>query len=310
MANQVLTLLDVAKRNGNDGATIEAMAQANALLQYLPFKSIVGQSYKVSTRTALPTVGTRVFNDGIEATKSTVKDTIYQTYLYNSRSIVDVKLADTAPEGVTALRNDEDLSHLIAMGNKFNYHAYYGSNQTDVTVPDGLATILNSTAISTVKSGTASAGSSTSIYLVSFKPAITNQGIIKGVEGVVTAGQELNARDMGKQYFNGVNSKPNLFYTTEIDAMYGFAVYDTRAVGRYQLLDSTHGITVATLDSIITAMLPFQADAIFVNKTGLNLMKALKSTVTYAPADREIKLSPASYDGIPIFLDENISDVE
>lgn len=312
MANQVLTLIDVAKRNGNDTAVglIESMAQSNALLSLTPFKGINGQSYKVKKRTGLPTVGTRGFNEGIEATKSIITDYIYQTYLYNSRSIVDVKLADTSPEGALALRQEEDLSHIVAMGNKWNYHAIYGNNQTDVTQPDGIATILNSTAFSTYKAQTGSAGSTTSIYFVSFGDANTPQGRIKGVEGIVTNGQELNARDMGQQYFNADNSKPLLHYTTEIDAMYGFAIYDVRSVGRYAGLTSTLAPTTTNIDAILTAMLPFSCDAILVNKTGLNLMKGLKSSITYTPADREIRLSPASYDGIPIYLDENILDTE
>jgi hypothetical protein len=69
-------------------------------------------------------------------------------------------------------------------------------------------------------------------------------------------------------------------------------------------------LTTVAMDSIITAMLPFQADAIFANKVGLNLLKAMKNTITYLPAEREIKLSPASYDGIPIFIDENITNTE
>jgi len=312
MANQVLNLIDVAKRNGNDSAVplIESMSQSNALLSLLPFRGVNGLSYKVKKRTGLPSVGTRAFNDGIEATKSIINDYIYNTHLYNSRAIVDKKLADTAPEGAQALRDEEGVSHLVAMGNTFNSDCFYGNNQTDVTKPDGIATILTSTAFATYQTGTGASGSSTSIYFVSFRNANTPQGVIKGVEGIVTNGQELNAMDMGVQYFDGENSKPLPFYTTEIDAMYGFAVYDVRSVGRYAGLTSSISVDTDKLDAILTAMLPFQCDAILVNKTGLNRMKKLKSTITYSPADREIKLSPASYDGIPIFLDENITDTE
>lgn len=312
MANAVLNLIDVAKRNGNDSAVglIESMSQSNALLSKLPFKGINGQSYKVKKRTGLPTVGTRGFNEGIEATKSIINDYIYQTYIFNSRSIVDCKLADTSPEGALALRQEEDLSHLIAMGNKYNSLCYYGNNTTDVTQPDGIATILSSTAFATVQTGTGASGSSTSIYFVSFSDANTPQGRMKGVEGIVSNGQELNARDMGQRYFLDANSKSLLHYTTEIDAMYGFAVYDVRSVGRYMGLTSAIAPTVAKMDAIITAMLPFSCDAIFVNKTGLNLIKGLKGTITYTVNDRDIKLSPYSYDGIPVFLDENILDTE
>ena len=311
MAN--LTLLDLTKRSGNDAAVglVESATQANALLEKLPFKSIVGNSYKVKKRTGLPTAVTRMINEGIASTRSIITDYIYSTYLYNDRSTVDVDLADNAPEGAVAFRTEEDLAHLAAMANLFNYHCYYGNNTTDQTEPDGIATILTSTAFATYETQTGTTGTTTSIYFVSFTDANTPQGRIKGVEGVATSGKELKAEDMGKQYFVDADGTNYLqFYTTEFKAQLGFSVYDVRSIGRYAGLTSALAPTIANMDSIITQMLPFQCDAIFANKTGLGLLKGLKSTITYLPAEREIKLSPASYDGIPIFLDENIADTE
>jgi hypothetical protein len=307
-----LNLIDIAKRSGNDAQVglIESMAQSNALLSQLPFKVINGTSYKVKKRTGLPTAYNRAFNQGIALSKSVITDYIYQTFLYNSRSAVDVKIADTAPEGGSALRNEEDISHIAAVGNLYNSDCFYGNNQTNVLKPDGIATILNSTALATVKAGTGAGGSSTSIYFVSFNDANTPQGRMKGVEGVATSGQMLSASDKGQVLLNDADNNPFWHYVTEIDAMLGFAVYDVRSVGRYMGLTSAIAPTATVMDSIITAMLPFQANAILVNKTGLNLIKGLKSTITYYPAEREIKLSPASYDGIPVFLDENILDTE
>lgn len=311
MANR-LTLVDLAKRTGNDRQVglIEAMTQSNGLLERLPFKTINGISYKVKTRTALPSVGTRAFNQGITETKSTIKQTTYETKIFNSRSIVDVLEADTYPEGAAALRNEEDRSHLYAMGNKFNYYAYYGNGSTDPTVFDGLATILNSTAVSTVRGATGASGSSTSLYFVSFASANTTQGIVKGVEGVVTSGQELSAVDKGQVLVNDLDSAQYWAYVTEIQAMYGLAVYDTRAAGRYYGITSSISPTIANIDAIITSMYPFGCDAIFCNKTGWNALKGLKSTITYYPQDTEIKKSVLTYDGIPIILDENILDTE
>ena len=308
-----LNLVDVAKRSGNDAAVglIESMIQSNALLERLPFKSISGSSYKVKKRTGLPTAVTRMYNEGIAPTKSLIVDYTYNTFLYNNRSTIDVDLADNAPEGAVALRQEEDLAHLAGISNLYSGHIFYGNNQTDQTEPDGIATILTSTAFTTVKAGTGASGSSTSIYFVSFRDAVGKEGRIKGVEGIVTAGKELSAEDMGKVYFADSGGTNQLqFYTTEFKAQYGFAVYDTRSIGRYMGLTSAIAPTTANIDAILTAMLPFQCDMILVNRTGLNLIKGLKSTVTYTPADREIKLSPASYDGIPVFLDENILDTE
>ena len=47
-----LTLLDIAKRTGNDPQVgiVESMIQSNALLQVLPFRSIYGISYRYAQR--------------------------------------------------------------------------------------------------------------------------------------------------------------------------------------------------------------------------------------------------------------------
>ena len=308
-----LTLLDIAKRSGNDSTVglVESATQENGLLMKLPFKEIIGDSYKVKKRTGLPTAVRRMYNAGTAPTKSLITDYIYSAHLYSDRSIVDVDLADAAPEGAQALRQEEDLAHLAAMANLYNTDIYYGNNSSDQTQPDGIATILSSTAFATVTAGTGASGSSTSIYLVSFRDVMTPRGKVKACEGVVSRGLSFSADDMGKCYFpddGGTNEL--LWYTTEFKAKLGFSVYDVRSIGRYMGLTSAIAPTAAGLDSIITEMLPFQPDAIFANKVGLKLLKGLKTTITYTPADRELKLSPASYDGIPIFLDENILNTE
>lgn len=310
MAN--LTLLDLVKRSGNDAQVglVEAMTQENGLLKLMNFREIVGTSYKVKTRVTLPTVVTRAFNQGVTPGKSVITQSTYETKIFNSRSLVDVTEADTYVDGAAALRDEEDRSFIYATGNKFNSTCIYGDATTDPTEFDGISTILPSTAVSTVQTGTGASGSSTSLYFVAFNPAATTQGIMKGVEGVQTRGQGLSAVDMGKVLTADADSANYWAYCTEIQWIAGLAIYDTRSVGRYMGLTSAIAPTAAKIDSILTSMLPFRCSAILCNKTGLNLIKGLKSSITYIPADTELKLSPDSYNGIPILLDENITDTE
>lgn len=307
-----ITLLDIAKRSGNDRTVglVESVSKVNDWFRNLRFREIIGGHYKVGIRVSHPVVQTRKFNDGIDPSKSVIIDKRYSTFLYNSRSVVDVQLANTSPEGVAVLREEEDRSHLYALANLFSYHCFYGNNETDATVPDGIATILNSTAASTYAEGTASSNH-TSIYLASFDSAVTLQGVSRGVEGIVTQGQNLTLVDRGIQYLPGANGKMNQFYTTEISAMLGLAIYDTRAIGRIAKVNTSAPVTVAQLDGVIIAMKPFVPSGIFVSRTGFRMLNSLKtSSIQYTPADREIKSMVATYDGIPIYLDENISDNE
>jgi len=82
------------------------------------------------------------------------------------------------------------------------------------------------------------------------------------------------------------------------------------AYTQIQDIDNAVDCFVKAIQMPMSDNIKAHAYAIFVNKVGLGLIKGLKSTITYLPAEREIKLSPASYDGIPIFLDENILNTE
>jgi hypothetical protein len=311
MATTKLTLLDLAKRSGNDRSVglVESMAQANALVERLPFRTIVGNSYRVKTRVGLPTASRRGFNQGIAASKSQIIQTTYETKIYESRSVVDEVEAMMYAEGVNALRNEEDASHIAAVGNLFASDVYYGAGSTNALQFDGLSTILSSTAVATVQAGTGASGSSTSIYFVSFADANTLQGRIRGVEGVQS--MTLSAEDMGRELITD-NGATNQFYgyVSKIQWMAGLAVYDTRSVGRYKSLTSAIAPTAANIDAIIDQMFPFSPDVILVNKTGKTLLKGLKSTIYYQAQDTELKKGILTYDGIPILIDENITNTE
>ena len=313
MATTKLTLLDIAKRSNNDAyvGLVESLTQSNKLLENIPVRTIVGNNIKVKRRRSLPTTSRRALDAGVAPTKSVIDNVLYETKIYESRAFVEQAVAMLAPEGINALRDEEATAHLAAMGNMLNSDFFYGAGSTNPLQVDGLATILPTTAVSTVQTGTGATGVSTSLYFVSFRDATSPQGRRKGVELLQTAGFELKAEDMGlvKNLDDG-GTNYIWGYETRIWTMAGLAVYDTQSVGRYRGLTSAIAPTAAGIDAILTAMLPFQCDAIYANRTGLNLIKGLKSTITYYPADTELKVAPASYDGIPIYFDENITDTE
>lgn len=312
MANR-LTLLDLAKRSGNDASVplVEAMTQKNALLELLGFKEIDGISLRYKRRVSLPTIVNRAFNEGITEGKSVIENRMVETKIFSARSIVDKLEADTYPSGAGVLRDEEDRSFIYAMGNKYNAVAYTGNGSTNAATFDGIETVLNSTAISTCLAGTGTGTTTGSIIAVAFDNAATTQGVLPGVQGVVTKGQNIRGEDMGAQLVTDSGGSNKYWaYITEFTAMLGLMVTDTRSIGRIANLNSTAPPLVSQLDNLITQMYPYNISAFFMPKAVFTLVQALKNTIYYDADDTELKRRVLTYNGIPLLIDENLAMTE
>ena len=311
-----LTLLDLAKRTDNDTTVgiVEATTQNNALLALMPFRGITGVSYKFGRRVGLPTVSFRGINQGIDASKGKIDQILVETKDIGGRSEVDKLLAERDPRGINALRAEEDAGFVAAMGNMFNLKAYYGSAAGSNGLEfDGIATIMDDLSKSTVLSaGGSGAGVQTSVYALAFGDATSVQGKLRGVEGLLGNGKNISAMDMGLQYVDDADSKKFLAYTTEFEFAPGIAIYDERSIGRICNIDnSSNKVTIPLMNELIVEMHPYKVSAFFVSKATYLTLQALKSTsFSYKQEDRDIFKSVLTFDGIPIFIDENIVATE
>lgn len=305
-----LTLLDIAKRTGNDPqvGVVESLVQSNSLLATLPFRSINGISFKYARRISNPTVAFRGFNQGLDASISKIEQITVETKNIGGRSIVDKLLAEADPRGVNAMRAEEDAGFAAVMGNTFNSKAYYGNSKTNQLEYDGIATMLST--LGTTCLGAGGTGVS-SIYAVAFNDANTPQGRMKGVEGLLGNGKNISSLDMGLQYVPDADSKDYLAYVTEFEFAPGFVVYDTRSIGRIANIDSTHKPTIALFNQLITAMYPFVPSLFLCNKTVFNYVQELKgTTISDVTVGDRIFTRVRNFDGIPILIDENIAGDE
>lgn len=313
-----ITLIDVAKRTGNDATVgvVEAMSQANPFFQLAPTKSIRGTMFKYQVRSSLGTAGFRAFNAGVASTKSVIRDVVVECKPMLGVSEVDKALAEASPEGVIEFRKKEDMGFISALSNTFNAKAYYGSSSTTAAEIDGVGTVLNATSIATcVSAGGSTAASETSMYFWSFSDASSVQGRLPGVEVVLANGMLPSAQDLGVQLIldsGGSNKYPA--YQTIFEFTPGLAIYDSRSVGRLCNIDSTHLPTVALINQVITAMFPYNVDLITCSKTVMNYVQGLKGTSAFqqvAPYESsEIFKRASTFNGIPILIDENIVATE
>ena len=312
-----ITLIDVAKRTGNDATVgiVEAMSQANPFFQLAPTKSIRGNMFKYQVRSALGTAGFRAFNAGVAGTKSVIRDVIVECKPMLGISEVDKALAEASPDGVQAFRQSEDMGFISALANTFNAKAYYGSSSTTAAEIDGVGTVLSALGGTCIGAGGATATAETSMYFWSFSDANTVQGKLPGVQVVLANGMLPSATDLGVQLTldsGGTNKYPA--YQTIFEFTPGLAIYDSRSVGRLCNIDATHLPTVAYMNQVITAMFPYNVDLITCSKTVYNYVQGLKGTSAFqqtAPYESsEIFKRATTFNGIPILIDENIVATE
>ena len=314
-----LTLIDAAKRTGNEGTigVVESLSLMNPFFTLAPIKSINGAMYKFQRRSALPSVGFRGYNEGVASTKSVIQDVIVECKNMLGVSEVDKALADLSKEGVQMFRSKEDSAYLAAMGQTFASKAYYGSSATTAADIDGVGTVLGTLGGTCISATGNTASVQTSMYFWSFTDAVGITGRLPGVEIPVANGSLPSAMDLGVQMVldsGGSNKFPA--YTTIFEFHPGLAIYDTRSVGRLaniQAAATAAPPTVALINQVITAMMPYTCDLITCSKATYNSIQGLKGTTftqTAPYVSDDIFKRAAYFNGIPILVDENITATE
>lgn len=308
-----LTLLDLAKRSGNDASIgiVESMGQLNAFWKMAPTRAISGMMYKHARRKSLPTVSFRGTNQGVVPSKSVIENVVVECKNIFGASEVDKALADGYKDGARAFRAIEDSGFIAAAANTFNSKVYYGNSATTAAEIDGIGTML-STLGGTCINATGSSGSS--MYFFSFTDAVGVEGRLPGVEVPLGNGMLPTATDIGVQlvYESLSTTAKYPAYTTIFEFCPGLAVYDTRSIGRLANITANALPTVALINQVITAMAPYNVDLITCNKTVFNYVQTLKGSSAFqqTPGGDDIFKRATMFNGIPIMIDENIASSE
>lgn len=314
-----LTLLDLAKRSGNDVSIgiVESMIQSNAFLSVAKMREVKSSMFKYQQRVSLPTVGFRALNAGVTPEKSVVRDIVVECKDMLGVSEVDKSLADRYAGGAKAFRAMEDAGFIAAGANTFNSKVYYGSSATTAADIDGVGTLLGTLGGTCISATGNTASVQTSMYFWSFSDAVGANGRLPGVE-IPYFGGLPKVTDLGVQmvYQTGSTTAKYPAYTSIFEFKPALAIYDVRSVGRLcniQAAATAAPPTVALINQVITAMHPYQVDLITCNKATFNTVQTLKGTTftNTAPYEsNDIFKRATFFNGIPIMIDENIVSTE
>ena len=232
------TILDVAKRMTGDGnldKIVEMMNQTNEVLTDMTMLEGNLPTGNVSTvRTGLPKVAWRVFNDGVEPSKSATAQATDTCGMLEAYAVVDRELAKIA-NNAKEFRLQEDRAFLEAMNQEMASTLFYGSK----AMPEKFVGLTPRYSDKTAKSGEniidagGTGANLTSIWLVVLSPNTVHGIYPKGSE----AGFEME--DDGVVDVTTTEGKKYKAYQTHYQWKNGLTVRDWRYVVRIANIDVT-----------------------------------------------------------------------
>lgn len=272
------TLLDQVKRMDPDGSIaniVEMLEQKNPILQDATFlEGNLPTGHRFVSRTGLPSVSWRRFNEGVTAGKSRTDQIDESCGMLVGRSVVDVQLAKLNGNEA-AFRASEDKAFLSSLNNEVATGVFYHSTKTAPEKFHGLAPRFDSTTavggsqiILHDPAGNPAGADQSSIWFVTWGPdtcfMIYPKGSMAGIESA----------DLGEQLVDDGSGKTFRAYVTEWTWKLGLCVKDWRYVARVANLDKS--ALSGTGDTIIPAMIQAYSQlqdhnsgrmAIYVNRT-------------------------------------------
>lgn len=309
----VLTLLDIAKLNGNDAMVglIEENLNVAPEVTRLPSRTIKGTSYRTVVRTAYPTVGFRKANEGETASKSTFEQKLTECFILSSLITVDKAVALAYEEGVEVLKGIEAAGVLAAALQSVGRQIFYGSNTTYSGDADGFPGFLqcHDTTNMVVDAGGTTATTGSSVYLV--------RAGIQAASLVVGNGGQMQLSQWREETVSSVPS-----HVADMTAYVGLQCANSnKSIGRIKKLtaDSGCGLTDAKLSSAWSKFpVGYPPTHIFCSRRShMQLWQSRTVTLFGGPGPSKtsgnvelIAAPPTEFNGVPIIVTDSLSDVE
>jgi len=313
----MLTLLDIAKMNGSDavvGLVDEASRQTPELTGTVRFlgktltvpnvgwaRTITGREYKSLVRVALPSVGFRGANEGVNASGSVYENRLVETFIFNPRWEADKAVCDSHEDGAEAVIATEAAGIMAASLMTLAKQFYYGRNSGgDSKGHPGLIDSIDSAM--TVDAGGTTDGTASSVWAVKWGPQFVQW--VWGNEGSMEMG------DVREETLTDVNNKKFTGYVQEMLAYPGVQVLNKYALGRIKKLteDAGKGLTDALLGDLLAKFpVGYEPDCFFLSRRSLNQLRKSRTATNATGAEAP---TPTDYEGIPLIPTDSILNTE
>jgi len=254
--NGFSTLMDVATRldpKGKIARIVESLSVDCPLLQDMPWVEANGpDGHLITTRTGLPSLTWRKYNQGVVPTKSTTSQFTETCGMLDGTSKVDVKLAQRNGNAAD-YRASEDVAFIASYKRTLETAFFYSSTKTSPEQITGLSPRLDALsgipyASQVLPFGAASGNDSSSVWLVGWAP--------KKVYGIYPAGSQvgLQMKDLGERMVDDGSGTGAEFlaYQTYFSWNVGLAVEDARYLVRIANIDDD--VLASTGNALILKM--------------------------------------------------------
>lgn len=309
------TLMDIAKLTEPDGGittdVVEMLNQDNEILLDATYQEANGATFhRSSIRTGIPEPTWRTFYQGVQPTKSSYAQVDEPLGMMESRSQVDMKLADMSPNK-DQFRLIEAGGHLEGMNQSNVATTLYGSVATSPAKFNGLAPRFNSLSAASGENIIDAGGTSTdntSIWLINWSPRTVFYAYPRGS----TAG--INRLDLGINH-NALppDGSAGVFsaYEEKFTMENGLVVRDWRHVVRAANIDKSNLVgetSAADILKLMAAMvdkIPAMAGgraAFYVNRTVKTMLRiqCMQRSNVHLTVGNEEGRPKLMFDGIPI----------
>ena len=308
----VITLLDIAKKNGSDPVVglIDETTKAHPEISMVSARPIQGLNYKTWVRSGLPTVAFRQGNQGGTVDHSKWENRLVDTFIFNPRIEVDKAVADADEDGAASFLTYEMQGTLEASMQFLSKQFYYGQ-ANDANGFPGLIAAVNTTYVLDAQGTTNN--TCTSVWGIK-----TGEKLVQWVWG---SNGQFAPSDIMIQRVTDANNKPYTAYIQEILARPGLQVGNLRGVGRIKNItnDAGHTLTDALLEQWLALFeVGWLPDMIFMTRRARGQLQRSRTVTLFGQSGvkftgKEGVVAPlptSTAGGIPIYVTDSISDVE
>jgi len=311
-----ITLLDVAKLNGNDAVVglIEESISATPEMALFPVRPVKGTGFKTLVRTGLPTVDFIAASQGIPGSKSTFDNKHFDCSVLGGRIEVWKSVLD-APENGPAedIKANEATGVMEAALRKVGTQIFYGKTALGSAAGfPGLVSFVDSGMIKDATGTTNNTASS--VYFVKFGPRDVT--LVMGLNATMELG------DFRVESLTDSAGNKGPGEVADLASWIGLQQASKNSVVRIKNVtaDSGKGVT----DALIAAALDLfpagvKPDAIFMSRRSRTQLQTSRSAVaTLALTGKTGQAgggavhapTPTDYEGIPIVATDSIVNTE
>lgn len=261
LASNTQTLVDWAKKQDPDGSAariVELLNATNEAIGDIPFKEANNiTSHRTTMRSGLPTPVWRLFNQGVQPTKSTTVQVDDVIGMMEDYAEVDKALADLNGNS-GEYRLSEAVAHIEALNQAYMTAMFYGNNSTNPEQFNGLSvrysTVNQATApiAMNVIDGGGISTDNTSVWLILWGD--------QTVHGIYPKGSKagLTHRDLGEvtvESAGGVAGARMQAYRDHFRWDCGLSVRDWRYAVRIANIDASNLVTESSAADLVRLLI-------------------------------------------------------